>query len=112
MSRNRKLYQRWLTAFPLLALMAACGPSASSAKVKADTCGLLSDKIGTFVEIPSGSFLKGTSPLYPEEAPSLRLQVNGFTIQSHEVTNALSNRLRTRRFGRNRRRWISSLHLR
>ena len=40
------------------------------------------------MEIPSGSFEKGASPLYAEEAPSLRLQVDSFLIQSHEVTNA------------------------
>jgi len=85
---NYKPRPRWLAALPVLAILSACTPSEPSAIATAATCGLPTDQMGTFVEIPSGSFLKGTSPLYPEEAPSLRLQVNGFLIQSHEVTNA------------------------
>lgn len=42
---------------------------------------------GSFVTLPAGSFLKGADPLYPEENPSVRLRVEGFSIQSHEVTN-------------------------
>lgn len=42
---------------------------------------------GSFITLPSGSFIKGADPLYPEERPTLRLQVEGFAIQSHEVTN-------------------------
>ncbi|MFN3819602.1 SUMF1/EgtB/PvdO family nonheme iron enzyme [Blastomonas sp.] len=42
---------------------------------------------GRFVSLPGGSFIKGADPLYPEEAPSMRLSVSGFAIQSHEVTN-------------------------
>ena len=41
----------------------------------------------SFVTLPGGSFLKGEDPLYPEESPSMRLSVAGFSIQSHEVTN-------------------------
>ncbi|MEO9971333.1 MAG: SUMF1/EgtB/PvdO family nonheme iron enzyme [Hyphomonadaceae bacterium] len=88
MWRNCKLRQCWLVALPVLALLSACGPSAPSAMEAAASCGLPSDQIGSFAEIPSGSFLKGASPLYAEETPSLRLQVDGFFIQTHEVTNA------------------------
>lgn len=42
---------------------------------------------GSFVTLPAGSFLKGADPLYPEENPSVRLRVEGFSIQNHEVTN-------------------------
>ena len=44
--------------------------------------------MGRYAKIPDGSFIKGASPLYEEETPSLRLQVKGFFIQTHEVTNA------------------------
>ena len=44
--------------------------------------------MGTFAHVPTGSFVKGASPLYPEELPSLRVQVAEFSIQIHEVTNA------------------------
>jgi len=72
----------------LSASLIACAPSESSTNNAIEACGLPPDKIGTFTEIPSGSFVKGASPLYTDEAPSLRLQVDGFQIQSHEVTNA------------------------
>ena len=85
---NRKSDRTQLVAWVLLTSLSACAPSEQSAANTASTCGLSPEQIGTFVEIPQGSFTKGASPLYAEEAPSLRLQVNGFLIQSHEVTNA------------------------
>jgi len=88
MSHNHTLSLRRLIAPALLTFISACAPSEPSVIETAETCGLPSTQIGTFVEIPSGSFLKGASPLYAEEGPSLRLQVDGFLIQSHEVTNA------------------------
>lgn len=78
----------WLIALGLLTSLSACTPSEPSTGKTANTCGLSLEQIGTFVEIPQGSFIKGASPVYAEESPSLRLQVNGFLIQSHEVTNA------------------------
>lgn len=42
---------------------------------------------GQFIALPSGSYIKGADPLYPEERPSIRLRVEGFAIQAHEVTN-------------------------
>ena len=79
----------WPLAVLALTGLASCTEVAASrdADVSA-SCALPSDEIGTFVEVPSGSFLKGASPLYQDEAPTLRLQVNGFWIQKHEVTNA------------------------
>ncbi|MEL7482643.1 MAG: SUMF1/EgtB/PvdO family nonheme iron enzyme, partial [Pseudomonadota bacterium] len=41
----------------------------------------------SFVNVPAGAYTKGVRPLYPEEAPSQRVHVPGFQIQSHEVTN-------------------------
>jgi formylglycine-generating enzyme required for sulfatase activity len=42
---------------------------------------------GRFVTLPAGSYVKGADPLYPEERPSIRLRVDGFAIEAHEVTN-------------------------
>ena len=85
---DRKSARSSLVAWALLISLAACAPSEEAAQSNVATCGLTSQQIGSFVDIPQGSFLKGASPLYPEESPSLRLQVDGFQIQSHEVTNA------------------------
>lgn len=49
---------------------------------------MAAEQIGSFVEIPDGSFTKGAQPIYADERPSMRLQVNSFLIQTHEVTNA------------------------
>ena len=69
-------------------LVSACSPNEHLGDASTDTCALPAATIGAFVEIPSGRFIKGAQPLYPEEAPTLRLQVTGFMIQVHEVTNA------------------------
>lgn len=42
---------------------------------------------GQFITLASGSYIKGADPLYPEERPSIRLRVEGFAVQAHEVTN-------------------------
>lgn len=44
-------------------------------------------RIGVFAEIPAGSFMKGAQAVYPEESPAVRLHVDSFRIQIHEVTN-------------------------
>ncbi len=38
--------------------------------------------------IPGGHFIMGSNDAYPEEQPEHRVQVDGFFIDSHEVTNA------------------------
>ncbi|MEO8740343.1 MAG: formylglycine-generating enzyme family protein [Casimicrobiaceae bacterium] len=38
--------------------------------------------------IPGGTFLMGSNDHYPEEAPAHRVNVNGFRIDRHAVTNA------------------------
>jgi len=88
MSTDREFGRTWLVAWGLLTSLSACAPSEHSTNNTASTCGLSPEQVGTFVEIPQGDFIKGANPLYAEESPSLRLQVNGFLIQSHEVTNA------------------------
>ncbi|MEM0984867.1 MAG: formylglycine-generating enzyme family protein [Pseudomonadota bacterium] len=57
-------------------------------RVGGGSCDLDIRDIGRFVTIPTGSFTKGASPIYPEEAPSLEVQVTEFSLQTHEVTNA------------------------
>ena len=70
-----------------LALVAACTPAQSDSTLPIAACELPDDALGAFTEIPAGSFLKGAQPIYPEEAPTLALQVERFWIQNHEVTN-------------------------
>ncbi|MEM1147542.1 MAG: formylglycine-generating enzyme family protein [Pseudomonadota bacterium] len=69
-------------------MIAACSPQPANETTRAETCPTSNVSIGTFVQIPPGSFEKGAKPIYPEEAPTLRLQVSGFELLSHEVTNA------------------------
>ena len=82
---------------PLALLCAAslalpsCGEQTGSAETQQTAakpaCAAGAFEAGTFVTLPAGSYLKGADPLYPEEAPSMRLSVEGFAVQSHEVTN-------------------------
>lgn len=85
MQTSRSPYTLWLFA---ALMVSACAPEASQVSNAANRCAIAPEEIGAFVEVAEGSFMKGASPLYPEEAPSLRLQVNSFSIQIHEVTNA------------------------
>jgi sulfatase modifying factor 1 len=78
---------RWRSRAALLAipvLLSACGAEAP----RSNACGLPDEALGRFVAVPAGSFVKGADPAYPEERPMLRLHVQGFRIQVHEVTNA------------------------
>ena len=40
------------------------------------------------VRIPGGAFLMGSDVHYPEEAPAHKVNVNGFWMDVHAVTNA------------------------
>jgi len=73
-------------------LITACSAAPPSELSPGPQCGLTPDQHETFVHIDAGSFVKGASPLYPEERPTLRLQVDGFQLQTHEVTNAQFSR--------------------
>lgn len=68
------------------ALTAACREGPADAPTAA-ACGLPAHRIGAFVEIPAGSFVKGAEAVYPEESPEIRLHVDAFRMQIHEVTN-------------------------
>jgi formylglycine-generating enzyme required for sulfatase activity len=48
---------------------------------------LAQSEFGRFVDVPAGQFPKGDQPLYPEEQPTLRVHVDAFQLQTHEVTN-------------------------
>lgn len=50
-------------------------------------CGLNPEQIGVFQTVPAGAYVKGASPVYREEYPTIRVQVGRFEIQIHEVTN-------------------------
>ncbi|GAB5455244.1 MAG: formylglycine-generating enzyme family protein [Henriciella sp.] len=72
-----------LSAFGL----GACD-TASTQSDSATACEFPTEKLGTFVQLSPGSFVKGTAPVYREENPTQRLSVDSFWIQIHEVTNA------------------------
>jgi formylglycine-generating enzyme len=75
-----------LTLLAYLAAATACsGPAVP--KVSTQNCGLATDQIGSFVAYPAGSFIAGAQPLYREEGPAIRLNVEAFELQRHEVTN-------------------------
>ena len=87
---------KWIERSPLQVIsitlvaaitLASCD-TASTQSNTAMSCGLSEEYLGTFVELSSGSFIKGAAPVYPEERPSLRVNVDTFWIQTHEVTNA------------------------
>ncbi|MEO1306034.1 MAG: SUMF1/EgtB/PvdO family nonheme iron enzyme, partial [Pseudomonadota bacterium] len=65
----------------------ACSPNLEQEAHMSQSCSMPEDALGRFVQVPGGSFVKGATPLYPEEEPTLRLQVPSFEIQAHEVTH-------------------------
>lgn len=75
-------------AIAIAAVFCGCSPNVATEDEAAGACHLDAGDVGTFVDVPTGSFIKGASPIYPEESPSLRIQVSKFSIQAHEVTNA------------------------
>jgi len=52
-----------------------------------ESCSILHLSQSGYIDIPTGSYIKGNSPLYPEEKPTIKIQVEGFSILAHEVTN-------------------------
>ena len=72
----------------MLGSVAACAPTEQARNEVEKTCHAPLEDLGAFIEIPAGRFTKGAQPLYPEEAPTIDLHVDGFWLQAHEVTNA------------------------
>lgn len=85
---NAQSFHTISCAFLFLGLANACSPAQQSNTQSTRSCGLSAEAIGTFIKVPSGNFVKGAQPLYTEETSGLRLHVDGFWIQRHEVTNA------------------------
>ena len=50
-------------------------------------CLLSTARIGGFVTVPGGSFIKAAGAIYPEEGAALRLHVSPFDLSVTEVTN-------------------------
>lgn len=75
------------TGFLAAISLASCSPAAAPS-VPSATCGLSPEQIGAYVQLSPGSFIKGADPIYPEEGTTLRLNVDSFWIQIHEVTTA------------------------
>lgn len=67
-------------------LVAACSEH-GAAPLQADTCGLKTRQLGSFVQIPGGTFNFGAMPMYPEEGPPQAIDVSAFELMAHEVTN-------------------------
>ena len=80
-------FRRGLASACLYAGISACAPSAPG-ETTSETCRLSEANLGKFLEIPAGRFVKGDAPVYPEEGPTMTLQVPPFRLQTHEVTNA------------------------
>lgn len=79
-----------LAALTAVVLAAACSGETAPASAGAaapPSCGLPTDKVGAFVSVPEGGFIKGANALYPEEQPAANVHVAAFSIQAHEVTN-------------------------
>lgn len=86
------MMRRALFAASLIAnSVAACAPTTSEPQVPQATCGLASDLIGTFIDVPDGEFTKGADAVYREEFPTETRTVSAFRLQVHEVTNGQFN---------------------
>lgn len=75
---------------PHLTLIISLLLSVSGCRFNADesvNCGLAATAIGTFAEVPSGSYATGKFGIYPEETEQAERAVAAFQLQVHEVTN-------------------------
>jgi len=72
----------------LILVLVACGAESDTSDDDLATCVSPTVLKNQFVNVPSGDFIKGASPLYSDEGPELRLHVDGFLMQIYEVTNA------------------------
>lgn len=67
-----------------LSTLAACSDHAAPSVA---ACGLSSSELGRFVDVPAGEFVMAAHAQEPEEGPTIRLHVSGFSMLAHEVTN-------------------------
>lgn len=78
-------------ALGMLALLVSCqqaepAPQAPAEVAQADHC--FKPANGEMVWVPGGKFVMGANPQYPEEGPPRLVEVKGFWMDAHEVTNA------------------------
>lgn len=69
-----------------VAVLAGCSQADESVSSDARCLGTQIE-LGRYVTIPSGQFVFGADPVYPDEGPEIRLHMDGLEILSHEVTN-------------------------
>lgn len=78
-------------ALGMLALLASCqqaepAPQAPDEVAQAANC--IKPANSEMVWVPGGKFVMGANPQYPEEGPPRLVEVKGFWMDAHEVTNA------------------------
>lgn len=78
-------------ALGMLALLVSCqqaepAPQAPAEVAQAHHC--IKPANGEMVWVPGGKFVMGANPQYPEEGPPRLVEVKGFWMDAHEVTNA------------------------
>lgn len=61
---------------------------AQSSGTEPDNTAAMDDRLTTMAQIPAGRFRMGADDGYPEEAPAHMVEVDGFHIDRHAVTNA------------------------
>jgi len=85
--KTQKNFRLILMSSIILALILVFGVQLYSLDNRAASCGLTEKQIGQFIEIPPGSFVISSKPMYPEETGPQQVRVQGFLLQIHEVTN-------------------------
>lgn len=92
---QRDEHRRHQTALALIlsmimVLLSGCdGPPKQSPIMAVDPLKVcVPDLADKMVWIPAGSFIMGQDPVYREEGPAQRLEMDGFWMDIHEVTNA------------------------
>lgn len=83
--------QRRSAELGMLALLAGCQqaePARQAPDKLAQVTQCIEPAKGEMVWVPGGKFVMGTNPRYPEEGPPRPLEVKGFWMDAHEVTNA------------------------
>ncbi len=71
----------------ILMAAASCGARSPVLQGESQPCGLSAEDMGRYIQVAAGRVKLGDEPLYPEEAGAAVVQVTGFAIQAHEVTN-------------------------
>jgi len=79
---------RRVRLLPVVLVAASCTQAAGPTASVPSVCAISEEALGRFVALPTGRFVKGAAPIYPEEYPTSQKQVAGFEIQVHEVTRS------------------------